>query len=267
MRPFRLRSDPARPVDWSMDLLNSIWREPVDPDYARAASREGPRRRYPVLLALACVTLGVLVAVQGRLAFRVAPNLEQERRDIVTRLKAVEQGNDRLRAEQERVAADVRSLQGAAGTQTHTRIDEIEPVVGARAVTGPGLVFVVDDADVTRQGASRVADVDLRELANGLWQAGAEAVSINGYRITSRTAIRSAGSAITVNYRSLTRPYRVEAIGDVLTLQARFAATSAGSWWQGLRDNYGMRYEVSTSPQLRLAADPGLSVRYAAPGQ
>ncbi len=264
MKPYRLRTDPDRPIDWSMDLLNSIWRTPVDPDYARAA-QEGRRRRSPVLLAAACVLLGVLIAVQGRLTLRVAPDLEQERRGLITRLTAVEQQNAALRAQQEQVAEQVRSLQGAAGTQTQTRIDEIEPLVGTRAVTGPGLVIIVDDAEASKQGASRVADLDLRELANGLWLAGAEAISINGYRITSRTSIRSAGSAITVNYRSLTRPYKVEAIGDPKTLQARFAATAAGAWWQGLRDNYGMRYEVSSAAQLRLSADQGLTVSYATP--
>ncbi len=264
MSPLGPRRDPDRPVDWSMDLLNSIWRNPVDPEYARVAT-SGARRRHPFWLVAACVMLGVLIAVQGRFTLRVAPDLEQERRSIIVRLKAVEQRNNQLRSEEERVAAEVRVLQGAAGTQTQSRIDEIEPVVGARSVVGPGLVIVVDDADVTKQGVSRVADVDLRELANGLWMAGAEAISINGYRLTSRSAIRGAGSAITVNYRSLTRPYRVEAIGDPKTLQARFAGTPAGSWWQGLRDNYGMKYEISSAPQLRLVADQGLTVKYSRP--
>lgn len=265
MSPYRLRPDPARPVDWSMDLLNSIWRNPVDPDYARVAA-EGSGRRSRVLSASVYLLLGVLVAVQGGLTLRFAPNLEQERHEIIARLKAVEQTNDRLRADEERIAADIRSLRGAAGTQTQSQIDQVEPVVGARAVVGPGLVFLVDDGEANRQGASRVADSDLRELANGLWQAGAEAIAINGYRVTSRTAIRSAGAAITVNYRSLTRPYKVEAVGDPKTLQARFAATGAGAWWQGLRDNYGMRYEIANAQQLRLPADPGLTVSHATPG-
>lgn len=265
MNPFHLRRDPERPVDWSMDLLNSIWRTPVDPDYAAVAAR-GPRSRNRLLVAAVCLVLGVLIAVQARLTLRVAPDLEQERRDIVMRLRAVEQANDGLRAEEDAVAAEVRRLQAETGSGTQARVDEIEPVVGARAVTGPGLLIVVDDADQTRQGASRVADVDLRELANGLWLAGAEAIAINGHRVTARTAIRGAGSAVTVNYRSLTRPYRIEAIGDPRTLQARFAQTPGGAWWQGLRDNYGMKYEVSGATQLRLAADPGLTVSYATPG-
>jgi uncharacterized protein YlxW (UPF0749 family) len=266
MRPFRLRTEAERPIDWSMDLLNSIQRTPVDPDYAKVAA-EGRPRRSRALVAIVCVGLGVLLAVQGRLTFRTAPDLEQERRDVITRLTAVEQNNERLRGSQEQVAAEVRAIQAAAGAGNQERVDAVEPVVGVRAVVGPGLVYTVDDADgAGRSGASRVADIDLRMLTNGLWAAGAEAIAINGYRVTSRTAIRTAGSAITVNYRSLTRPYRIEAIGDPRTLQSRFAQTQAGAWWQALRDNYGMRYEVVSAQQLKLPADPGLTVTHATPG-
>ena len=99
-------------------------------------------------------------------------------------------------------------------------------------------------------------------LANGLWEAGAEAISINGHRLSSLTAIRSAGDAITVDYRSLTRPYRVEAIGDPRTLQAHFVESSAGAWWNDLAQNRRMRYEISDVKQLDLAADPGMVLRH-----
>jgi hypothetical protein len=88
------------------------------------------------------------------------------------------------------------------------------------------MVIVVDDAQGTN--AAQVTDEDLRQLVNGAWEAGAEGIAINGHRLTTRTAIRSAGSAITVDYRSLLRPYRVEAIGDPKTLPARFANTPGG---------------------------------------
>ena len=42
-------------------------------------------------------------------------------------------------------------------------------------------------------------DPDLQKLVNGLWAAGAEAISINGQRLTNLSAIREAGEAITVN--------------------------------------------------------------------
>ena len=42
---------------------------------------------------------------------------------------------------------------------------------------------------------------DLQIVVNGLWDAGAEAISVNGQRLTSKSAIRFAGQAILVNYR------------------------------------------------------------------
>ena len=119
-------------------------------------------------------------------------------------------------------------------------------MVGNVAVAGPGVLIVVDDSPAASSDArDRVLDLDLQVLANGLWQAGAEAVAINGHRLSGLTAIRSAGDAITVDYRSLSRPYRIEAIGNPRTLQARFVESPAGVWWNDLAQNRRMRYEIS----------------------
>lgn len=140
----------------------------------------------------------------------------------------------------------------------------LDPVVGTVAVTGPGLQITVDDADGTTDGTrDQVLDVDLRTMVNGLWQSGAEAVAINGHRLSALTAIRGAGDAITVDYRSLTRPYRVEAIGDPLTMQARFVESAGGIWWNDLAQNRGMKYQTSSVEDITLAADPGIGLRYA----
>ena len=75
-------------------------------------------------------------------------------------------------------------------------------VAGAEAVTGPGIVITAagsrDDAE-----AGRITDHDLQVLVNGLWYAGAEALSINDNRVGTLTSIRTAGDAITVNFRSI----------------------------------------------------------------
>ena len=109
--------------------------------------------------------------------------------------------------------------------------------------------MVDDAASGTDDRSDRVYDLDLQILTNGLWQAGAEAVAINGHRLSALTAIRGAGEAITVDFRSLTRPYRVEAIGDARTLQARFVESSGGAWWNELAQNQKLRYD--TTPRRR----------------
>jgi uncharacterized protein YlxW (UPF0749 family) len=109
-------------------------------------------------------------------------------------------------------------------------------------------------------------DVDLQQLVNGLWTAGAEAISVNGHRLTSLTAIRSAGSAITVDYTSLTPPYTVLAIGETATMPARFAQSSGGQWVQYLVSNFGVRLAITTEDSLLVPADATIALRYAKVG-
>jgi len=109
-----------------------------------------------------------------------------------------------------------------------------------------------------------VLDTDLQILVNGLWQAGAEAIAINGNRLGPLSAIRTAGSAITVNYRSLSPPYTVQAIGDPATLQARFVDTAGGQAWLDLESNFGLRFEMDgDSVSLPEAPSARLRVVYA----
>ena len=70
---------------------------------------------------------------------------------------------------------------------------------------------MVDDAPGATTSSRPVLDPDLQKLVNGLWQAGAEAISINGQRLTSLSAIRVAGDADHRQLPSLTRPYIVAA--------------------------------------------------------
>ncbi|MFL6064997.1 MAG: DUF881 domain-containing protein [Friedmanniella sp.] len=262
----------SRP-DASMDVLLQIIRQPVDPDYAVVAARGEHSSRRHWLLAVVALAVGVLFAVAAVQTTRSAPALQSERRELIQRVQNAEAQQDELRARVTALTAENATLRDAAlsgdatSRQLERRIDALEPTVGAVAVKGPGLQITVDDAvDPTgapEAAADRVLDLDLQILANGLWQAGAEAVAINGHRLSSLTAIRSAGEAITVDYRSLTRPYQVEAIGDRRTMPAAFAESPAGRWWHDLQQNRGMRYELADAAELTLPADPGLTLRWA----
>ena len=253
-----------------MDLLNQIVREPLDPDYALVAARGEPRPTNRGALVVVAVLIGVMFAVATVQTTRSAPALETERAELINRVQAGEQAQDQLRVRSAELSTEIDRLRTSAlgdddqAVLLRAQIERLGPVVGTVAVTGPGMVIEVDDAPAgTTNARDRVLDVDLQILANGLWQAGAEAVAINGHRLSSLTAIRSAGDAITVDFRSLTRPYRVEAIGDSRTLPARFAETAAGAWWHELAANRQMGYETSTAQSLVLAADPGLVLRHA----
>lgn len=267
---------PGRPgaVDASMDLLNQILREPVDPDYARVAAALPPGRRRVARgrgwLALALVLAGTLFTIGALQTDRTRPVQATERTELVARIQTAEADQDALRRQVEDLDGQIDRLRtsalGGDGTSKalEAQIDRLGPAVGLAPVTGPGVVVVVDDAPTTDGDArDQVLDLDLQVLANGLWTAGAEAVSINGHRLSALTAIRGAGDAITVDYRSLTRPYRVEAVGDPRTLQARLAESAAGAWWNDLAQNRDMTYQTSDASRLVLDSDPGTMLRYA----
>lgn len=250
-----------------MDLLLQVVRQPVDPDYAVVAARGdvGPRQHWA--LAVAALAIGALFAVAALQTTRAAPDLQSERRELITRVQTAESEQDQLRLRVTALSDDITALRAAAlgndasSQALQRRVNRLAPMVGATAVRGPGVTIVVDDAATGRDERDRVLDLDLQILANGLWVVGAEAVAINGHRLSNLTAIRSAGDAITVDYRSLTRPYRVEAVGNPQTMPAALAESGAGAWWHDLARNRGMRFEVGDSEDLQLAADPGLALR------
>ncbi len=261
-------SAPASRPDASMDLLRQITAEAVDPGYAEASRQ--PRQRHRVALAVTLLVAGLLLGLAAGQTTRAAPAASAEREQLIALVRQSEASQDALRArlgELERSTTDLEGRLAGLDPATEARGRELAAQTGLSAVSGPGLVLTLDDGPDAAQSGSTVVDADLRVAVNGLWAAGAEAVAINGHRLSSRTAIRNAGDAVTVDYRSLTRPYVVRAIGDPAGLESGFAGSGAGAWWRALASEYGMRYTVARSASLTLVADPGLGVDVARSGK
>lgn len=266
---------PGRRPDASMDLLIQIHNNPVDPDYARVAASGRTPPKLHWTLAIVALIIGAMVTVAAQQNTRAAPGNAAERKELISRIQTAEREQDQLRTQANTLTEQIAQLRaGALGNDTQakeleTKINELNPKVGTVAVSGPGIVIMVDDAPRADAKGKRyqVLDVDLQQLVNGLWAAGAEAISINGHRLSALTAIRGAGDAITVDYRSLTHPYRIEAIGDPDSLQARFVESSGGQWWNSLKQIFSMRYDLAPAKQLTLEADPGMVLRHARKGK
>lgn len=272
-----------------MSLLSSLTDDALEPAYADAAQRRaasphrsehhGPSR----LAAAGTLAVGGLLAVafaQGRAG---APAAAEERRQLVERITA---GTTRTDAEQVRLqqlrvevarrrdAALQAGPGGAAASAAAAaaQLRGLELAAGSVAVTGPGVVVTVADAPAGEgtgaagaAGPSRVLDTDLQRVVNGLWAAGAEAVAVNGQRLSATTAIRSAGEAVLVAYRPLSPPYRVAAVGDPATLEADFVDGPGGRWLTTLRRTLGIGVDVRTVRQLSLPAASTVRVSRASP--
>ncbi len=265
-----------------MSLLLEAMSNPLDPGYALAAQRRAPRSRsaatVTLLLALGAGLLATVAAAHLRpdggqvRTQRLQLEQEVERRTALADQR--QRANEALRSQIARIQDQ--ALAGGAESALAKQVQTLGLISGELPVTGPGLRYRIADARTSsavgqdpREAAGtdqgQVLDRDLQIIVNGLWAAGAEAVSINGERLTTLSAIRSAGQAILVDFRPLVPPYVVEAIGDPAQLQAGFAADMAGAYVQSLRDNYGIQVSVSTERSLTLPGAGSLVLRSAHP--
>lgn len=253
----------------TMGLLPYLNAHALDEDYAEAAQRReavgGPRERRRVgRMGAVAVAAFALLAVTA--ALQTSQNSASEERDRQALVDQVTAGREALAADRRQLArlevatrAMAAELLRASNDSNGVagRLELLQMRAGTSPVVGPGVEVVVDDAPSPQSDKNKVLDTDLQKLVNGLWQSGAEAISINGERLTALSAIRYAGNAITVNETSLNRPYRVRAIGDPAKLPQRFADTTSGQTWLDLEQQFGLRFAMRTRDSLRL---PGAEV-------
>ncbi|MGV9943005.1 DUF881 domain-containing protein [Streptomyces sp. NPDC003401] len=285
-----VRSTPARASrpDASMSLLTNVMDHSLDDGYAEAAARkraEGvgglPRTLRSKLGLAAGLVLAALVVTVGAAQARIAaPVVAKEREELIDRIDSETEAADKLEDTVDELRDDVSARQREAlresggGDQTEL----VGILAGAVEVHGPGVKLVVDDAEEASAGGDgnpretsgfsdtgRVRDRDMQRVVNGLWASGAEAVSVNGQRLTALSAIRAAGEAILVDNKPLVPPYTVLAVGDGKNLSTRFQDSPDGLYLHALQENFGIRTAISVEKDVRVPAAPSVIVRTAEP--
>lgn len=252
-----------------MTLLTEVMHRPLEPGYADAAARRAHgHRRGPVarmLTLVVAVLCGLLATAAVTQLRRPAPDAVRARRalerEIQRRIDHVDQTRTTLEAQHRQIdRLRGQALTGAGAQTLADDVADLGRITGELSVSGPGVQVDLTDAPRAAGGAGsdagedrgRVRDRDLQIVVNGLWAAGAQAVAVNGNRLTTLSAIRAAGEAILVDLQPLVPPYRVEAIGDPGPLRSRFADDLAASYLQLLQvDGIGSR--ITTRQQIELS--------------
>lgn len=108
-------------------------------------------------------------------------------------------------------------------------LDNTKLLAGLSAVKGQGLIITLDDTAAITQialdagyydpNAYIIHDSDLVMIVNELLSAGAEAISINGQRITGLTSIRCTGPQVEINGIRTVPPFKIMAIGESTKLK------------------------------------------------
>lgn len=280
----------------STSLLNDLLANPLDKGYAEAAHRRAERgdsaaarpghgRAAQVLLAIGLLLVGLLLAAAYRTTTQQAPASERARQALLRDVELGTARSDQLQRQAEELSArlvaerDAALTASEAGDEVAEQVRRLEGAAAQVPVRGPGVVVEFGDAAPSEQldpttgdpqtvppgDSGRLRDRDLQSVVNGLWTAGAEAVSIDGKRLAPTTTIRAAGEAILVDLVPVSSPYTIEAIGDPDTLLPRFADSDAARRYQSYVGLYGIRFTVGQAADLRLRAATDAELRYAEP--
>jgi uncharacterized protein YlxW (UPF0749 family) len=279
------QTSPRRP-DASMTLITSMLDRPLDPGYAAAAQRREeaglPRAtglRSPALIVFA-VVIGVLVGFAAVQLRGGDTTKQRSKASLIERIEDQQKVVDTRAAKagalrSEIAAIDAETLRDVSESLAQD-VERLSLVAGAVPVRGPGFVVTVDDAPATDDGGTnsdpraeaastdgKVIARDLQIITNSLWEAGAEAVSVNGQRLTSTASIRFAGEAILDVYRPLKRPYVITAIGDPGSMPAAFADGNGGTYLSTLKSSFGIQVDTKVSREVTIPASGTLATRVA----
>jgi uncharacterized protein YlxW (UPF0749 family) len=263
-------------------LLDDVLAETLDPAYADAARSRAARSgeaageraarrwwRSQVLIGLTMVVAGLLVAVTYAQAAATSQGRQQVRAALVEDIGNASEISDELAAELEDVRAQVSEAREhvlattAVGQRALDELARAEQGAAAVPVTGPGMLVTLANADQAADEdpvggtpeddpSGRIRDGDLQLVVNALWDAGAEAISINGQRLGPTSAIRFAGEAVLVDFRPVTNPYEISAIGRPKTMSNSFLENPQVISLAWVAETYDLRFDFSQEDELTL---------------
>ncbi len=245
------------------------------------------KRRLPLpagqnlTLILAGLLLGLVLVVRWKDVGVTPTDVPAAARERAAEaVDQLEREQEQLKSTIARLRADLAGVRKQAAQNTgllaemSAELEREQAEAGLVALRGPGVVVQLDDSNVAAPAPGTdpelyiIHDSDLRDVANLLWDGGAEAIAINDERLVNTTSVYCVGSTIMVNDTRLSPPYLVRAIGD---RQQLGALLENGAYLPGLRQRvkaYSVQLKISWAGQVDLPAYSGtFRLRNAHPGE
>lgn len=184
------------------------------------------KQHIAIMVGLICFLLVISISVQMKtvksMQKTVGTTLSKNSELIDEVLTSQEEYNI-LHNELEKAEAKLEIIrtQAASGTQedknAEKELKENNSLLGLTEVTGEGLIIKLDDnrnieGDEINISQYLVHEQDLLHVINELYNAGAEAISVNDNRIVNTSSILCDGNIIRVNGKIITVPITIKAI-------------------------------------------------------
>ena len=186
-----------------------------------------------VMRALAAATVGLFLVVLITTNRAIPVEARQGQRvELASLIEAEQERNAQLAARVEELSAELDAYErdgtgvgSSAIAALSAQVDALAAPAGMIDVAGPGLRVTLRDSSTAPPPDGDYNDYiiheeDLQAVINALWAGGAEAMSVNGNRILTTTAIRCVGNVLLLHGRTHSPPYVIEAIGDDHELRA-----------------------------------------------
>jgi uncharacterized protein YlxW (UPF0749 family) len=229
------------------------------------ATAPSPIFRY--LLAIVLAVLGFLVVTSSK-----APGPRLSRRvRLVDLIQREDDRTRRLRAQLDALQQDLATLEaGGSARQRDLAVlnaqrEALAPFAGLAAVRGRGLSVVLSDSPLRESPTGDPNDLviheqDLQAVVNALWAAGAEAVAINGERVTARSAVRCVGNTLLLHGSVYAPPYRVAAIGPPAALEEGLDRSEGVERFRIAAEDFRLGFAVTREAAISLPAFRGVTV-------
>lgn len=227
------------------------------------------RGRY--LLGFASILLGFLFVILLKAQGGVTGIQVTLQETAVPSLIQIEQENQQLSVENEKLQLElVKYAQGqSASTLANEQVQEAMMNAGLVALSGPGLRITLDDSKLEATGEEDpnnylIHEQNLREILNALWNGGAEAIAVNGQRVTTHTEVFCGGSYIQINGTRQMPPYVIHTIGDANILSS---ALKFYGWFRlgDLQDQFGITRKLDILDNVMIPSGRLQDYHYAEP--
>jgi uncharacterized protein YlxW (UPF0749 family) len=232
---------------------------------------------WQVTLGVALLALGFLIAAQLASEGPRVRYTTQERTPLVETVNELQTQQDALKARILDLRSQIQVVEGQGEgsaiqvRQLNDRLQEARIAAGLIPLTGTGIVIQLEDSKepVPPDGSDAdylVGSRDIRLVVEELWGAGAEAIAVNGERITPTSAIIDVGTSLLVNSAYLTPPYQITALGppdlyDRLSARAGFV-----DFVRARSKGYGIGVSLAEPESVDMPAFVGtVTLRYSRP--
>lgn len=172
-------------------------------------------RTAQISLTMVALLLGILLVMQLRTQGRIAKSLAaQSATDQSTIISNLYEANVALRGEVRKLSEELEKYDDSIGLSDlaamERELKNLSVVNGLTGVVGQGVEFTTN-ADLRPE--------DLQDLINEMRNAGAEAIGLNGIRVTVRTAVTRESGIVAIDGIPVGPPYKLISIGHPETLE------------------------------------------------